>query len=88
MQAGVPAGPLATQLGTLVGGTRDAVAHAESATTPRKRKKALAGAGRSLGRFAKNLRSKKARTLDDALRSARGTAADAIRTDVKALKAQ
>ncbi len=88
VQTGVPAGPLATQLGALVGGTRDAVARSEAATTPRKRKKALAGAVRSISRFAKKLRSKKAKTLDDAVRGGLGTAADAIRTDLKALKAQ
>ncbi len=88
VQAGVPAGPLATQLGALVGRTRDAVAGAEAATTPRKRKKALAGAVRSLGSFAKKLRSKKAKTLDDAVRSVLGTAADGLRTDLKAFKAQ
>jgi hypothetical protein len=87
VQAGVPAGPFATKLSALVGRTLDGVTRAEAATTPRKRKKGLARAIRTLGRFARKLRSKKARTLDEALRTALGTTADALRTDLKTLKA-
>jgi hypothetical protein len=88
VEAGVPAGRLATKLGALIGRTRGAVTGTEAATTPRKRKKGLKGAIRTLGSFAKKLRTKQARTLDEALRTTLGTTADALRTDLKALKAR
>jgi hypothetical protein len=88
VQLGVPAGRLATKLGALVGRARDAVTRAETATTPRKVKKGLAGGIRALKRFAKKLRSKKAQALDDALRTTLGAAADTMRADLTVLKAQ
>jgi hypothetical protein len=91
IQTAVPPGALADQLRALATTAGSAVTTAEqhaAAGRTKPRRKALARAFRVLGSFGKRLKTRKAKSLDATVRDALGTAAAAIRADVKSLQAE
>jgi len=80
--------PLRTQLTGLISKAVQGVQAADGATKARLRKKSLGRALKALGGFGKKLKSKKAKSLDQGVRDQLTALADAIRADVKTMRAQ
>jgi hypothetical protein len=80
--------PLKTQLTGLIAKAVAGVQAADGATKAKLRKKSLGRALKALGGFGKKLKSKKAKSLDQGVRDQLGAMADAIRADVKTMRAQ
>ena len=80
--------PLKTQLTGLIAKAVAGVQAADGATKAKLRKKSIGRALKAMGGFAKRLKSKKAKSLDAGVRTQLAGAADAIRNDLKTLRAQ
>jgi hypothetical protein len=80
--------PLKTQLTNLLGKAAQGVQAADGATKAKLRKKSLGRALKAMGGFGKKLKSKKAKALDETVRTQLGALADSIRGDLKTMRAQ